>query len=80
MLNTLMTVKAVPEQTGGAYCLLEQVVTTAGIGSPGKVAGFFAEVGEPAAAAELPPPAAPDVERVVAVATRHDIEIVAPPA
>jgi hypothetical protein len=41
---------------------------------------FFRALGEPAATATLPVPQAPDVERVVAVAAAHDIEILAAPA
>ena len=50
------------------------------IGTPGGAERFFQELGEPAAAPTLPEPHAPDVERVVAVAADHQIEILSPPA
>jgi quercetin dioxygenase-like cupin family protein len=50
------------------------------LGTPGGGDRFFRELGEPAAAAELPVPQPPDVERVVRVAAAHDIEILPPPA
>ena len=50
------------------------------LGTPGGGDQFFRALGEPAATATLPVPQAPDVERVVAVAAAHDIEILAPPA
>ena len=40
---------------------------------------FVAEVGEPAAELRLPDPAAPDIERLVAIAAEHGIEILGPP-
>ncbi|MGE0541466.1 MAG: quercetin 2,3-dioxygenase [Dehalococcoidia bacterium] len=40
---------------------------------------FMAEVGEPAQALTLPPPAAPDVEKLLAAAARHRIDILGPP-
>jgi quercetin dioxygenase-like cupin family protein len=48
-------------------------------GTPGGLDRFFVAMGEPAGAATLPVPQAPDVERVVAVAAAHDIEILPPP-
>ncbi len=39
---------------------------------------FIAEVGEPARALTLPPPAAPDIARLLAAAARHGIDILAP--
>jgi hypothetical protein len=50
------------------------------LSTPGGGDDFFRQMGEPAAAAELPAPQAPDVERVIAVASAHDIEILPPPA
>jgi quercetin dioxygenase-like cupin family protein len=49
-------------------------------GTPGGAERFFAAMGEPAAAATLPVPQAPDVPQVVAVAAAHGIEILPPPA
>jgi hypothetical protein len=40
---------------------------------------FAADVGEPAAAPGLPPPAPPDVERLLAAADRYGVEILPPP-
>lgn len=134
MLNTLMTVVAGADETGGAYTLLRQrqtpagnppphthrdedeafyviagevrftvdgVTTVAGAGdftfaprgvphgyevtsdeadllvlaNPGGIERFFREVGAPAPEAVLPEPTAPDIERVVATAARHGIEV-----
>lgn len=50
------------------------------IGTPGGGERFFAAVGEPAGAAQLPTPREPDVARVVTIAAAHDIEILPPPA
>jgi mannose-6-phosphate isomerase-like protein (cupin superfamily) len=50
------------------------------LGTPGGGERFFRALGEPAAARELPVPAAPDVERVVHVAAEHAIDILPPPA
>jgi len=49
------------------------------IGTPGGGERFFQELGERAAAPVVPEPQEPDVERVVAVAARHRIEILPPP-
>jgi hypothetical protein len=49
------------------------------LGTPGGGERFFRALGEPAAARELPVPAAPDVERVVHVAAEHAIDILPPP-
>lgn len=49
------------------------------LGTPGGSEHFFADLGEPAAVADLPTPQPPDVERVIAVAGAHDIEILLPP-
>ena len=40
---------------------------------------FVCEVGVPAAENRLPDPAAPDPERLAAIAAEHDIEILGPP-
>ena len=50
------------------------------LGTPGGSERFFRAMGEPAGAPTLPVPQAPDVERVVAVAASHDVEILPPPA
>ena len=50
------------------------------LGTPGGGDQFFRALGERAVTATLPVPQAPDVERVVAVAAAHDIEILAAPA
>jgi mannose-6-phosphate isomerase-like protein (cupin superfamily) len=49
------------------------------IGTPGGGERFFQELGERAAAPVVPEAQAPDVERVVAVAAAHRIEILPPP-
>jgi quercetin dioxygenase-like cupin family protein len=48
------------------------------LGTPGGVERFFREMGERAAAPTLPVPQPPDVERVVAIAAAHGIEILPP--
>lgn len=137
MLNSLVTIKATADETGGAYSFCEQEVTPDGnppthvhrdadeafyvldgevelevdgetvvarrgtfafaprgvphtyrvrsatarllvVGSPGGLDRFFAAVGEPAGERTLPAPAAPDVERVVAVAAAHAIDVLLP--
>ena len=40
---------------------------------------FVEEVGEPAPSRTLPPPSEPDVERLLQVAARHNMEILGPP-
>ena len=40
---------------------------------------FVAEAGEPAQERTLPPPAAPDIEKLLAAGTRHGIETLGPP-
>jgi len=49
------------------------------LGTPGGAEQFFRQMGEPAPVAALPVPQPPDIERVVAVAAAHDIEILPPP-
>jgi quercetin dioxygenase-like cupin family protein len=49
------------------------------LGTPAGAEHFFREMGEPAAAATLPAPQPLDVERVVAVAAAHNIDILPPP-
>ncbi|MEY9997148.1 hypothetical protein ABIE67_009180 [Streptomyces sp. V4I8] len=45
--------------------------------TPGGIDKFFAEAGEPAPRRELPPPSAtpPDVERLVEIGRRYDIDM-----
>lgn len=50
------------------------------IASPGGIEGFFRDLGEPAAALELPAPSAPDVPAVVSTAARYGISILRPSA
>ncbi len=50
------------------------------ISTPGGSERFFRAMGEPAAERRLPAPQAPDVERVVAIAAAHDVEILLPEA
>jgi quercetin dioxygenase-like cupin family protein len=40
---------------------------------------FFAEMGEPAQALTLPPPGAPDIEKMLALASKYNFEIIGPP-
>jgi hypothetical protein len=47
--------------------------------SPGGFDRFVEAVGRPAESETLPPPAAPDVERLAAIAAAHGIELVGPP-
>lgn len=47
--------------------------------TPAGARGFFAAVGQPAERRELPPPAPPDVPRLLAVAPEYGIEILPPP-
>jgi len=49
------------------------------LGTPGGAEKFFQQMGEPAATPSLPVPQAPDVERVIAVAAAHQVEILPPP-
>lgn len=46
--------------------------------TPGGWESFFAEVGEPATTATLPPPAPPDIGRIVRVAASRNCEILPP--
>lgn len=46
--------------------------------SPAGFEQFAAEVGEPAAAPTLPPPAAPDVPKLLGAARKHGIQILPP--
>jgi len=48
--------------------------------TPAGARGFFAAVGRPAERRELPPPAPPDVPRLLAIAPEYGIEILPPPA
>lgn len=49
--------------------------------TPGGTDRFFREIGEPAAAREIPPPSEtpPDFERIVAIAEQYGMQIQAPP-
>jgi len=47
--------------------------------APGGVDAFYEENAVPAEREELPPPAAPDIPRLVATAKAHEIDIVGPP-
>lgn len=46
---------------------------------PGGVERYFVENGTPASALPLPPPAAPDVQRLIATAAAYNVEILGPP-
>lgn len=46
---------------------------------PGGFERFIADVGEPARAPTLPPSAAPDIEKLLAAAAKHRIDILAAP-
>ncbi|MGH2728999.1 MAG: cupin domain-containing protein [Actinomycetota bacterium] len=50
--------------------------------TPGGIDKFFSEVGEPAAAREIPPPSdePPDFERIAAAGARYGMDIQTPPA
>lgn len=47
---------------------------------PAGFEGFIAEAGEPAQALTLPPPTAPDIEKLLAAAAKHHIVILPPPS
>ena len=47
--------------------------------APSQFEHFAAETGEPATSPGLPDPAEPDIERLLAAAARHHIEILPPP-
>lgn len=47
--------------------------------TPGNFEGFHIDASDPAPAAELPPPSAPDVARLVAALGPYDAEIIGPP-
>lgn len=49
------------------------------ITAPAGFERFAEEVGEPAQALTVPPPAPPDLQKLLAAATKHNIEIQAPP-
>jgi quercetin dioxygenase-like cupin family protein len=49
------------------------------LGTPGGAERFFQAMGEAAASPTLPVPQPPDVERVIAIAAAHNIEILPPP-
>jgi mannose-6-phosphate isomerase-like protein (cupin superfamily) len=49
------------------------------ITAPAGFERFAEEVGEPARAPTVPPPASPDLEKLMAAAAKHNIQIEAPP-
>ena len=46
---------------------------------PGGEERFFAEAGEPAQERTLPPPGAPDIEKLLAAGDRYNVETLGPP-
>ncbi len=56
----------------------DKPVRTLAMAVPSGFAQFVREAGDPAPTRTLPPPAEPDVERLVAAATRHGQEILGP--
>jgi quercetin dioxygenase-like cupin family protein len=56
----------------------DEPVRTLAITIPSGFDRFVSEAGEPAAERVLPPPAAPDIEKLVASATAHGQEILGP--
>jgi quercetin dioxygenase-like cupin family protein len=48
------------------------------LATPGGFEGFVTEAGEPAARLELPPPSAPDIGKLAAIAAKYRIEILGP--
>ena len=57
----------------------DEPLRTLAIALPAGFDRFVVEVGEPAGERSLPPPAAPDVAKLVAVGTRYGIENLGPP-
>lgn len=75
--DLVMLPKGIPhrfEVGGDGPARLLQITT------PAQFERFAADVGEPAAAPGLPPPAPPDVERLLAAAARYGVEILPPPS
>ncbi len=48
------------------------------ITTPGGFEGFFVDAGRPASTRTLPPPSAPDMDRLAAIAARYRVEILGP--
>lgn len=57
----------------------DEPLRTLAIAMPAGFDRFVVEAGEPARERTLPPPAAPDIEKLVAVGTKYGIENVGPP-
>ncbi len=57
----------------------DETLRTLAITVPAGFDQFVVEAGEPAAARALPPPAAPDIPKLLAAGDRHHIETVGPP-
>ncbi len=57
----------------------DEPLRTLAIAIPAGFDRFVIEAGEPAQERTLPPPAAPDIEKLVAVGTKYGIENVGPP-
>lgn len=57
----------------------DEPLRTLAITLPAGFDRFVVEAGEPAQERTLPPPAAPDIEKLVAVGTKYGIETVGPP-
>ncbi len=48
--------------------------------TPGGLERFFLEASEPAPEGSFPPPGPPDIEKVIASATKYGVEIPPPPS
>ncbi len=57
----------------------DEPLRTLAITVPAGFDQFVADAGEPAAARTLPPPAEPDIPKLLAAGDRHNIETVGPP-
>ena len=57
----------------------EEPLRTLALSFPAGFERFVAEAGEPAPTRTLPPPGAPDVEKLLATATKYGQEILGPP-
>ncbi len=68
-----------PRGVPHSYAVVEGTAHLYVIASPGGLEGFFRDLGEPAAALELPVPSEPDVPTVISTAARHGISILPPP-
>jgi hypothetical protein len=69
-----------PRGVPHTYAVVDGTAHLYVIASPGGIETFFRDLGEPAAALEVPSPSAPDVPAVVSTAARHGISILPPPA